>query len=378
MRIEGDDTVPAEGNDVNNQTKSSKGIIAVLLLCSVVILSMLGFFFYQSKKDVQVASEPERIPSQETVEAMPLTKVPPLVEDVSLEDKEVEVVASQVEEPLAPEPIESPEPIEPVVTKPYQVGETEVNGIGMTFVYLKGGYFDMGSLNDELNRDADEVRHRVELSTPFFMSQTEVTQAQWEQVMGRLAFSNDVEPEWIGDALPMHSVTWHEAVAFCRALSAMEGAHYRLPTEAEWEYACAAGTESSFNLGEDYLTSDQANIYDPNGDSYDSPTRVKTAGPPNSWGLYDMHGNVWEWCSDWSAPYQVKAQTDPSGISNRKIERVDLAMKAVRGGSYYDSAAKARTRNRWEYAPSVSTPYIGFRVVKEFLYDNKKTKLAND
>ena len=172
------------------------------------------------------------------------------------------------------------------------------NGVKLELMPIPAGTFMMGSPETEANRESHEVRHQVAISKPFYLGVYAVTQAQYRMVMG-VNLS-----KFKGDNLPVESVSWNEAVEFCQKLSANTDRKVRLPTEAEWEYACRAGTTTPFNTG-DTISTDQAN-YDGNhtyGNGSKGVFREKTTPvgsfPPNAWGLYDMHGNVWEWCSDW-------------------------------------------------------------------------------
>jgi len=244
----------------------------------------------------------------------------------------------------------------------YKPGELMENSVGMTLAYIPPGKFVRGSPDNEAYRDADETQAEVSISRGFFMATTEVSQEQWQDVMGQPMRMEDPDSDFMGRSLPVHSVTWEQAQEFCRRLSEKEGKTYRLPTEAEWEYAARAGTSTPYNTGKDRLTSREANIYDPSGEGLDSISAVGSVGQPNAWGLYDMHGNVAEWTADWSAPYPDGAQTDPQGPEARE-GRVDLAMKIVRGGSFIDDAYLTRSANRSEASPVVANSYTGFRPV---------------
>jgi formylglycine-generating enzyme required for sulfatase activity len=171
------------------------------------------------------------------------------------------------------------------------------------------------------------------------------------------------KPAFIGADLPMHSIRWDEAVAFCRALTARDSRSYRLPTEAEWEYACRAGTSSAFNTGSEGLSGTEADIDDGTNTARLAPAPAGSTGHANTWGLRDMHGNVWEWCADWSAPYPSGAVSDPTGPSDSQMTQSELALKTVRGGGWNAPGGSARSANRWENSPAVGTNYIGFRVV---------------
>ena len=205
----------------------------------------------------------------------------------------------------------------------------------------------------------------VSLTTGFYMATTEVTQAQWADVMG----DDYVPPEGVhpnelsgrrfqGPTMPAYA-SWFEAAEYCRRLSQREGMLYRLPTEAEWEYACRAGTDSAYHEGV-VLDPSQANT---DGDrtvvglppAADRPLPVASF-PANAWGLFDMHGNVWEWCADWKAAYPLGPLTDPTGPETG-------AMRVLRGGAWDAPVVAARCANRWANFPELRTDAIGFRVM---------------
>ncbi len=168
-------------------------------------------------------------------------------------------------------------------------GDIVVNSIGMKLAYVPPGGFTMGSSQTEPGRVANETQHRVKFERGFRIGVTEVTQKQWRLIMGtNPAF-------FMGDDLPVERITWPEAVEFCQRLSEQEKKAYRLPTEAEWEYACRAGTASVYYSGENEAALDEAGWYLGNSGNQSHPVGLKQ---PNLWGLYDMHGNVSEWCAD--------------------------------------------------------------------------------
>lgn len=252
----------------------------------------------------------------------------------------------------------------------FKPGQTLRGAAGIEFAYAPPGEFVRGSRSGEPGRGPDEEQARVRLDAGLFVGVTEITQRQWDAVLGpgsaaRTLRAARADASTIGPDLPMHSVSWAEATEFCEKLSALDGARHRLPTEAEWEYACRAGTTSAFNTGREGLSSREANIDDGSADARLGPAPSGTLGEANAWGLRDLHGNVWEWCADWSAPYPAGDQTDPRGPADSAVGRVELAMRVVRGGGWNAPAADARSANRWEYAPDVATAYIGLRVVRE-------------
>lgn len=242
--------------------------------------------------------------------------------------------------------------------------------LGFPLAYAVPGGFTEGSSDAEPGRDADEIRRPVTITKGFWMGVTEVTQGQWDAVMGRGAAAAKLAREkrgFVGEDLPMVDVTWREAEEFCRRLSAVEGARFRLPTEAEWEYACRAGVDAPYSTGKSFLSPGEAVVDDSTENAPDAPRAVTAAGAPvNAWGLRHMHGNVWEWCSDWYAARKRDAVTDPSGPDDKSFGRADQATKVVRGGSWNDPAKAARSAKRWQYPPAVAVNYIGFRVLMEF------------
>jgi formylglycine-generating enzyme required for sulfatase activity len=216
----------------------------------------------------------------------------------------------------------------------------------MKFVLVPAGQFTMGSAPGEPGRQQDERPHRVVLSEPFYLAETEVTQRQWLAVMG----NNPSHFRAAGLDAPVESVTWFEAQTFLQRLSAAGQGRFRLPTEAEWEYACRAGTTTAYAFG-DRLSVEQA--------SYDGQSTLKVGSfPPNRWGLYDLHGNVWEWCADEYCPYPATAVRDP-------VNRCRSPYKVIRGGSWYFGADSARSALRYTHEPKLRGFSIGFRVVRE-------------
>jgi formylglycine-generating enzyme required for sulfatase activity len=234
------------------------------------------------------------------------------------------------------------------------VQATLTNDLGMSFALIPSGQFTMGSPRGERGRQDTEVQHGVTLTRPFYMGTTEVTQAQWVALM-------EDNPSFVeGDDHPVETITWNDAVEFCRRLSEKDGARYRLPTEAEWEYACRAGTTTAFYTG-DTLSTDQANYNGEADDPKKGLNRDETTPvgsfEPNAWGLHDMHGNVWEWCSDWHAPYGTQQVTDPKGPD-------EGTTRIVRGGCWVNSSTICRSAMRGDTEPVSWNFHFGMRVVR--------------
>jgi formylglycine-generating enzyme required for sulfatase activity len=216
-------------------------------------------------------------------------------------------------------------------------------GIKLEIVLIPAGKVMMGSPVSEAGRTNNEKQHEVTLTKPFYMGKYEVTQEQWEAVMG-------YNPSQVkGAKLPVTDVSWEDCQEFIKKLNAKTNGGYRLPTEAEWEYACRAGTTTAYSVG-DSLTKSDANI---DGDSKKAVGSYK----PNAFGLYDMHGNVWEWCEDWMADYPAGALTDPKGPGTG-------TSRVLRGGSFDRVASIARSSFRYYDAPSLRYYSYGFRLAK--------------
>ncbi len=227
-------------------------------------------------------------------------------------------------------------------------------GAVMAFRWCPPGTFTMGSPPNEADRRDDENQVQVRLSKGFWMAETEVTQAQWRAVMGTSPSTFE------GDTLPVEMVSWDDAMEFCRKLSASSGVAVTLPTEAQWEYACRAGTTTPFHFGST-ITADQVNYNGnhPYGNAAKGVYREKTmpvgSFPANAWGLRDMHGNVLEWCADWYDG-TLLGGTDPTGPSSGST-------RVLRGGSWDDFAQYCRSAYRDSVVPSGRDSNIGFRVL---------------
>jgi formylglycine-generating enzyme len=243
--------------------------------------------------------------------------------------------------------------------------------LGAKFNLIPAGTFMMGSPSNEPARGIDEIEHQVTISKPFYMQTTELTQAQWKVIMKSdptekpKGFWNKIKgtKPIICDECPVGSVSWIDVQDFIRKLNRQEGTDkYRLPTEAEWEYAARAGTTTTFYTG-DCLNTDQAN-YNGNypltgcskGEFREKSLPVGTFAP-NAWGLYNMSDNVWEWVYDWYGPYTSDSVTDPEGA-------VTGSGRIVRGGSWYDGAGFCRSAARSYYGPEIRDAILGFRLLR--------------
>jgi len=246
------------------------------------------------------------------------------------------------------------------------------------FVKIESGTFNMGSPASEQQRgDNESPQHQVTVSA-FYMGKDLVMQNDYQELMG----SNP--SKFRGWNMPVERVTWFDAVEYCNKLSQKEGLNpaytingtgnsrtviwnrdangYRLPTEAEWEYACRAGTTTPFSTGNN-ITTDQAN-YDGNypysnyarGQWREKTTNVGSF-PANAWGLFDMHGNVFEWCWDWYGIYESSPQTDPIGAESGSY-------RVLRGGSWFDNGRYIRSANRNSSSPFLRSHSVGFRLVR--------------
>ena len=243
-----------------------------------------------------------------------------------------------------------------------------VNGLGMRLALIPGNAFTMGSPAEETGRRENEgPQHTVVFQQPFYVGVCPVSQAQYEQVTGAnpSRFTRDAGG---GPEHPAERVSWDDAVAFCKRLSDLPeeqdaGRVYRLPTEAEWEYACRGGTTSVFahgaGLGSAQANFDGAFPYGraPAGPALGRTTRVGSY-PANNFGLHDMHGNVWEWCADWydERAYAYSSMHDPKGPKEGRF-------RVVRGGCWRSHAATCRAAYRNALVPNNRDPYTGFRVV---------------
>jgi len=274
--------------------------------------------------------------------------------------------------------------------------KTVANNLGMEFVYAPAGTFYMGSPEGEPARYVGESRHKVSLTKGFYIQTTEVTQGQWEAVMG----DNPAKFSACGPECPVENVSWEEMMEFIRLVNEREKTtRYRLPTEAEWEYACRAGGKTIFAYG-DCLTSEFANfdarwpLPDCSKGNMINRTLPVKSFPPNAWGLYDIHGNVFEACADWYGMYLIdqdesvagedtqtvldKIRTDGKKTNEKKEKKTpDEALevdpkgpetgdrRVFRGGAWSSDAKFCRSARRSRFPPSPGSYVRGLRLVMD-------------
>ncbi|MDR1166909.1 MAG: formylglycine-generating enzyme family protein [Deltaproteobacteria bacterium] len=228
--------------------------------------------------------------------------------------------------------------------------DEKVNSVGARFVLIPAGTFMMGLDRDARGVLGDEVpRHRVTVSKAFYLGKYEVTQAEWRKVMGENPSS------FKGDANPVETVSWEDAQAFIEKLNQMEGtARYRLPTEAEWEYAARAGSELPFISGDDETDLGRFAWHEDNAFYSSHPVGEKE---PNAWGLHDMIGNVWEWAFDWHGRdyYAQSPETDPQGPPEGE-------RRICRGCAWLSGVLACRFTDRLANEPDVRGDFLGFRL----------------
>ncbi len=219
--------------------------------------------------------------------------------------------------------------------------------VAMKLVLIRGGKFMMG--NPAVETGSAGPQHEVKITKPFYMGATVVTEAQWVAVMGMKGRATSEDPND-----PVNNVSWDKSMEFCKKVSQMTGKLFRLPTEAEWEYACRAGTKTAYSFGDDVT---DLGDYAWFKDNSDGKTHAVGLKKPNPWGLYDMHGLIWEWCYDWydEGYYAHASKTDPTGPASG-------TKRVVRGNSRNFPAVRCRSYAR-EYNDSVGGGLIGFRVV---------------
>jgi len=232
------------------------------------------------------------------------------------------------------------------------------NSVGMEFISIPAGSFTMGSPKKEKGRGDDEKQVKVTITRAFELGKTVVTQQQWIEVMETTPWKREY-----GNNYPAVNVSWNDATKFCKKLTALERKSgklsakqkYRLPTEAEWEYACRAGTTTAYSCGDDESSLGDYAWYDDNSGAELHEVATKK---PNPWGLFDMHGNVWEWCEDWYTE-SLSGGDDPKGPSAGSY-------RVLRGGNWR-SASGCRSASRLYSSPASRDGYCGFRIVRVLL-----------
>ena len=240
------------------------------------------------------------------------------------------------------------------------------NSLGMKFAWIPPGTFLMGSPKEEKHRNPIEIPHKVRLTKGFYMGVHPVTQDQWLKVMGGKNPSGFDKEKLSGkeklsdkdkSLLPVESVSWNDCQEFLKKLRETDAKPYRLPTEAEWEYACRAGTTTPYHFGET-ITTEQATFNGkPKNFTGRSPGKSTPVGsfPANAFGLYDMHGNVWQWCQDWHGPYPKNEAIDPQGPESGK-------QRVLRGCHWFFGPGNCRSAYRHMYDPDRRNAHCSFRV----------------
>jgi formylglycine-generating enzyme required for sulfatase activity len=243
----------------------------------------------------------------------------------------------------------------------------EVTRDGIAFILIPTGQFVMGSNDGDRAllqqqgvwtrfNECERPAKTVTISKPFLISKYEITQKQWQEVMGKnpSAFK--------GDALPVESVSWDDVQEFITKLREKANGKYRLPTEAEWEYCARSGSANAYGPGQNHelVTTNNLPEYAWFRGNAESKTHEIGQKKPNAWGLYDLHGNVWEWCQDWyAADYYAQAPlTDP-------LNNAASTERVLRGGSWFLDWPHLRAANRSGGLPTFRSPYVGFRLVRE-------------
>ncbi|MDY6789925.1 MAG: SUMF1/EgtB/PvdO family nonheme iron enzyme [Thermodesulfobacteriota bacterium] len=315
--------------------------------------SLTGEFYFNPKRGIAVVGSTQKIDTGLKAEQDRLEKKRKelaRIEAVIEERGRVEAERKRIEAKMTKLLAMSKRPPKPESKK-------ITNSLGMEFVYIKPGTFIMGSPSSEPRHQSNARQHKVTLTKGFYMQTTEVTQGQWKAVMGNYPskFKN------CGDDCPVEQVSWNDAQGFIRRLNQKEGSgKYRLPTEAEWEYAARAGSTTAFANGG---ISELKCGYDANLDAMgwycgnsNKTTHQVAQKQPNAWGLYDMHGNVWEWCQDrYGKNYPSGSVTDPTGPSSGP-DRV------FRGGSWHRDAGFCRSANRGRNELGYRRESLGFRL----------------
>lgn len=349
-------------SDPEKSNNGQKGIWVLTLLVVTVAAYILARGWKSGKEQSGREKSEAFGMSGEAVARVKINK-PPLPDD-----PEPPTPPGRIPDPgVAPT---KPAPVVPDPTEPLPAGVTadlpkafKVPGIGMELVLVQPGTFLMGSLPDEQHRRRWENRHKVTLTQPYWLGKYEVTQKQWQ------ALGNENQSYFKDPRNPVAKVSWFDAIKFCRELTAQvekagslpEGHVFRLPTEAEWEYACRSGTQTATAFGND-MNSRQANFdgQHPLGKASKGSfqKRVTPVGfyAANAWGLHDMHGNVWEWCHDFFIDLPQTPQTNPFGPRGGRY-------RVAKGGGWLYHGWECRSTSRCAMMPGVKYNIgIGFRV----------------
>jgi formylglycine-generating enzyme required for sulfatase activity len=251
--------------------------------------------------------------------------------------------------------------------------ETLPNDVSLEMVEIPAGSFEMGAPESEKESlDRERPQHEVSLEK-FCMGKYPITQAQWRSVATLPQINQELNPDpsnFNGDKRPVEQVSWLDTMEFCRRLSVHTKREYRLPSEAEWEYACRAGTTTPFHFGET-ITTDYVNYNGnypygdaPKGEYREETTDVGSYKAANAFGLYDMHGNVWEWCADdWHDSYKGAPKDGSVWIKDNKNYEAPETLKLLRGGSWNINAQYCRSAFRYSSYARDRNYYFGFRVV---------------
>ncbi|MFN6513808.1 MAG: SUMF1/EgtB/PvdO family nonheme iron enzyme [Nostoc sp. CreGUA01] len=238
------------------------------------------------------------------------------------------------------------------------------NSVVLEMVSIPGGNFPMGASREEAASQEDERPQHLVNIKPFFMGRYPITQRQWRAIANLPKINHHLKPDpscFNGDNLPVERVSWYDALEFCERLSQKTGRYYRLPSEAEWEYACRARTSTAFHFGQK-ITENLANYCgdDDNINSINSQCTTEVGSfPANTFGLYDMHGNIWEWCADYEHDNYQDAPLDGSAW----VDDGNEEYRILRGGSWGHPANLCRSTSRFSEAATTKDKQIGFRVV---------------
>jgi formylglycine-generating enzyme required for sulfatase activity len=316
----------------------------------------------------EVLTEPEGAPTK-TEEAIAEPERVMTEHDERVVAEPERVLAKPERAPIEHEGVPIEPVVEPIVVQPSAAVVSDslpklsrkigVRIADAPFVFISPGTFIMGSPEHEPGRGSDETQHEVTLTRGYFIQTTPVTQEQWKDVMGDNP-SNFLQG---GEECPVEGVSLNDCLEFIWRVNNKSNYPYRLPTEAEWEYACRAGACSSFFNGE--ITMELSSLIDPCLDAIGwycgnsgNKTHPVAEKQPNAWGLFDMHGNVCEWCDDQYGDYSMAPQFDPQGVT--------LGLGCVaRGGSWLSESQDCRAARRFCYSPNFRSNFVGFRLVRE-------------